>query len=106
MSETLNYVILIGSFVTAIIAISAALGAIIKWVKSPGKNAKDIEKLEKLHNDDMKQTNNEFCVLSYAIIAALDALRQQGYNGEVTKARGKIEKFINQRAHGQSDQKE
>jgi hypothetical protein len=43
----------------------------------------------------------ELCVVNYAVLAALDALKQQGYNGRVTEASDKLEKHINRKAHGQ-----
>lgn len=44
---------------------------------------------------------DELCLLTYAVLACLKGLKEQGCNGPVTEAIGKIEKHINQKAHGQ-----
>ena len=51
----------------------------------------------------MKQLNDEMCLLTYAVLACLKGLKEQGCNGPVTEAIGKVEKHINQKAHGQED---
>lgn len=72
----------------------------------------DVEKLKKHHQDDMaeahkeqaeelKAVKEELCVLAFAMLAALDGLRQQGCNGNVTRAHEMLEKHLNQQAHGQ-----
>ena len=44
---------------------------------------------------------DELCLLTYAVLACLKGLKEQGCNGPVTEAIGKIEKHTNQKAHGQ-----
>ena len=72
----------------------------------------DIEALEKKHDADtkmlreeeqaeFKRVKDELCVLAYSLLAVLDGLKQQGCNGEVTKAHASLEKYLNQKAHGQ-----
>jgi predicted negative regulator of RcsB-dependent stress response len=61
--------------------------------------SKDIKDLRNNHDEDLKDIQEELCVLNYAVLAALDALKQQGYNGGVTDARDKLEKHINNKAH-------
>ena len=73
--------------------------AIIKWFQKQEKQTVDIKVLHELHSKDMKKVDDELCVLSYAMLAALDGLKQQGCNGEVTKAHAMLEKHLNQRAH-------
>ena len=51
--------------------------------------------------DEMQMIKDELCILSYAMLAALSGLKQQGCNGEVTVAYSKLEKHLNQQAHGQ-----
>lgn len=51
--------------------------------------------------DEMQMIKDELCILSYAMLAALSGLKQQGCNGEVTEAYSKLEKHLNQQAHGQ-----
>ena len=61
----------------------------------------DIEDLKKQEKEDIKAMEDELCLLTYAVLACLKGLKEQGCNGPVTEAIGKIEKHINQKAHGQ-----
>lgn len=94
----------------AVGAIWAVAYKIIKWFQRQEKQTSDIEALRALHvsdtkdikdkeNADMQIVKDELCVLSYAMLAALDGLKQQGCNGEVTKAHNMLEKHLNKRAH-------
>ena len=82
--------------------IGGALFGVIKWFLTQEKQTKDIKEVRCLHEADMATLNEELCMLSYAMLAALDGLKQQGCNGEVTKAHEKLEKHINKKAHGQT----
>ena len=86
---------------TAIIAIGTAVCAVIKWFQKQEKQTADIEALRKKQSDDMKEMQDELCLISYAMLACLDGLKQQGCNGAVTEAHNKLEKHLNQRAHDQ-----
>lgn len=65
------------------------------------KSLTDIEDLKKQEKEDIKAMEDELCLLTYAVLACLKGLKEQGCNGPVTEAIGKIEKHINQKAHGQ-----
>ncbi len=85
-------------------ALGVILGVIIavtKWFSKQEKQSVDIGELHEQHDKDLRDVQDELCVLNYAVLAALDALKQQGYNGGVTEARDKLEKHINQKAHRQ-----
>lgn len=108
-----NTLIILGSVVTAILTIGGVAVAIIKWVLNQNKQSEDIDALKKKHDADMTATReqekadvqaikDELCVLSYAMLAALDGLKQLHCNGEVTKAHDRLEKHLNQTAHGQT----
>ena len=108
-----NTLIILGSVVTAVLTIGGVAVAIIKWVLNQNKQSDDIVALKKKHDDDMAATKeqekadvqaikDELCVLSYAMLAALDGLKQLHCNGEVTKAHDRLEKHLNQTAHGQT----
>ena len=62
---------------------------------------RDIENLKKQEKEDIKEIKDEMCLLTYAVLACLKGLKGQGCNGPVTEAIGKVEKHINQAAHGQ-----
>ena len=69
--------------------------------KLEDKEEDDKKEIEDKHNKDIKGIQSELCMLNYGLLAALDALIQQGYNGEVKIAREKVSKHINQQAHDQ-----
>ncbi len=121
--EIAEIIITIGGVATAIAAIWGIVYGITKWVHKQNVQSTDIEALEKKHDSDAKKildkekedfdllreeeserihrVEDELCVLSYAVLAVLDGLKQQGCNGEVTKAHTALEKYLNQKAHGQ-----
>jgi hypothetical protein len=52
------------------------------------------------HDAALKETNEELQLLTYGILACLKGLKEQGCNGPVTDAVNKIEKHLNEKAHG------
>lgn len=86
---------------TAIIALGTAAYAVIKWFQKQEKQTADIEALRKKQAEDTQAMQDELCLISYAMLACLDGLKQQGCNGAVTEAHNKLEKHLNQRAHDQ-----
>ena len=56
------------------------------------------EYIKKQEKEDIKAMEDELCLLTYAVLACLKGLKEQGCNGPVTEAIGKIEKHINQKA--------
>ncbi len=104
---------IICTIIATVITIGGIALAIIKWVVNQNKQTADIATLREKHERDIKESKekesqdiqsikDELCVLSYAMLAALDGLLQQGCNGNVTKAHDRLEKHINQQAHGQT----
>lgn len=91
----------IASVLGALTAIGAVAYKIIKWFQAQEKQTTDIEDLKKQEKEDIKAMEDELCLLTYAVLACLKGLKEQGCNGPVTEAIGKIEKHINQKAHGQ-----
>lgn len=85
----------------ALTAIGGAVYGIIKWIQKQEKQSTDIEDLRKKQAEDTKAVQDELCLISYALLACLDGLKQQGCNGAVTEAHTKMEKHLNQRAHDQ-----
>ena len=94
-------IITIASVLGALSAIGAIAYWVIKWFQQQEKQTKDIEELRKQEKEDIKNMEDELCLLTYAILACLKGLKEQGCNGPVTEAIGKVEKHINQKAHGQ-----
>ncbi len=110
MTIDLSTVIAIGSFIGAIATVYHTAGKIHTWVDH--QNAQDVrckevqeaqnrkvEAIQEETNQKFKEIQEEQCLLVYSVLACLKGLQQQGCNGEVTKAIGKIEKHINKQAH-------
>lgn len=85
----------------ALVALGTAAYGVIKWFQKQEKQTTDIEALRKKEAEDIKEMQDELCLISYAMLACLDGLKQQGCNGTVTEAHNKLEKHLNQRAHDQ-----
>ncbi len=62
---------------------------------------KDMDETRRQETEEMQAIKDELCILSYAMLAALSGLKQQGCNGDVTEAHSRLEKHLNQQAHGQ-----
>lgn len=84
-------------------ALAAVVYKVIKWFQAQEKQSKDIEELRKQEKKDIQAIKDEQCLMTYAILACLKGLKEQGCNGPVTEAIGKVEKHINQSAHGQKE---
>lgn len=65
------------------------------------KFTKEIELLKKKHSRDTDCIQEEQTLVIYGLLACLKGLAAQGCNGPVSEAIDKIEKHINQKAHGQ-----
>lgn len=83
-----------------IITISAVLGAVVGIMKYYNKGY-DLVKHQKEQDKSIKDIQEELTLLTYGVLACLKGLGEQGCDGPVTDAIDKIEKHINQRAHGQ-----
>lgn len=94
-------IITLASVLGAVIAIGTVAYKMVKWFQKQEKQTADIEKLREQEQEDIQELKDEMCLLTYAVLACLKGLKEQGCNGPVTEAIGKIEKHINQKAHGQ-----
>ena len=94
-------IIEISKVIGALGVILGVIIAFVKWLGKQEKQSEDIKELKERHDDDLKTVQEELCVVNYAVLASLDALIQNGYNGMVTEAREKLQKHINKKAHGQ-----
>ena len=69
--------------------------------KAAKEDMKDEEKeMLKRHDEAIKDINEEMAILTYGILACLKGLKEQGCDGPVTDAISKIEKHLNEKAHG------
>ncbi len=90
MYVDINTIITTASLVTAIVVIFSAIFAVYKWYLKQNEQDEEIQKIKA-----------EQCILTYGILACLKGLKEQGCNGPVTEAIGRIEKHINKQAHDQ-----
>lgn len=100
--EVVDLIIKIATLIGAVGAIVGAVVAVVVWFQKQNKQTADIAELRNQHSEDIKTIRDELCVISYAMLAALDGLKQQGCNGAVTRAHSKLEKHLNKQAHGQT----
>lgn len=96
MTVTLTWqtIVTAGAVIAAVVAIATTIAKGVRWVDHQREQDREIETLR-------KDTEDELCLITYGLLACLKGLKEQGCNGPVTEAIGKIEKHINQRAHNQ-----
>lgn len=94
-------IITAASVLGALTALGTVAYKIVRWFQKQEKQTVDIEQLREQEKENIKELNDEMCLLTYAVLACLKGLKEQGCNGPVTEAIGKLEKHINQKAHGQ-----
>ena len=66
------------------------------------QDMKNIMEENQTQNDaKLQQISSELCMLSYCVGATLDGLKQLNCNGKVSEAKEKMDKHLNQQAHGE-----
>ena len=83
-----------------IVTAAAVVAAVIALFKYYNRGY-DFVKRQQDQDEIIKDIQEEQTLLTYGVLACLKGLHEQGANGPVTEAINKIEKHINQRAHGQ-----
>ena len=96
---TWQTIITAGAVLGALGAIAAVIAKLVRWVDRQGKQDEALAALRKHHDEDMRCLKKEQTLLIYGVLACLKGLKEQGCNGPVTEAIGKIEKHLNQEAH-------
>lgn len=84
-----------------VITAAAVVAAIIALFKYYNRGY-DFVKRQQDQDSVIKDIQEEQTLLTYGVLACLKGLHEQGANGPVTEAINKIEKHINQKAHGQT----
>lgn len=79
-----------------IAAVLAAISAILKTYNRGYDFVRRQEEQDKI----IKSIQEEQALLTYGVLACLKGLSEQGADGPVTEAIAKIEKHINEKAHG------
>lgn len=88
MYVTVDLIIKIASLLTALGVIVGVIIWAVKFVARQKKQDKEIAAM-----------CEEQTIMCFAILACLKGLREQGCNGPVSEALGKLEKHLNQQAH-------
>lgn len=82
-----------------LVALSGGVAVIISLVKNINNSHDRTQKWDGYDND-ITQIRSELCMLTYCMMATLDGLEQLKCNGKVKEAREKLDKYMNQQAHG------
>ena len=99
MTVDVNTIIEIGKLIGALGVIAGVIVAVVKWFHKQEQQSKDIQALHDTHNSDINVIQEELSVVCFGLLATLDGLKQQGCNGNVTKAYEMLEKHLNKKAH-------
>ena len=83
-----------------VITVSAVIAAVVAIMKYYNK-IYDLVKHQKEQDDDIKAIKKEQTLVVYGVLACLKGLQEQGCDGPVTEAIGKIDKHLNLAAHDQ-----
>ena len=86
---TWQTLITIAAVITAITTVLGRYNKLYDWVKKQEEQDKAI-----------KDIQAEQALLTYGVLACLKGLSEQGCDGPVSEAINKIEKHINEKAHG------
>lgn len=82
-----------------LVTIAAVLTALTTVFGKYNKVYDFVQRQEK-QDKEIKEIKEEQAILTYGILACLKGLREQGANGPVSEAINKIEKHLNEKAHG------
>lgn len=88
--------ITIAAVITALTTVFGRYNKVYDFVKRQDQQDKEIEEVKK----EIKEMKEEQAILTFGILACLKGLKEQGCNGPVTEAINKIEKHLNEKAHG------
>lgn len=110
MYVTVDTLITAGAVLGAIVSFVTLFWKLFKWIDHQKEQDQEIadmkthfeQKIKELrdkHENDNTAIQEEQTLVIYGLLACLKGLNEQGCNGAVTEAIGKIEKHINQKAH-------
>lgn len=99
MYVTVDTLITAGAVLGAIVSFVTLFWKLFKWIDHQKEQDQEIKELRDKHENDNTAIQEEQTLVIYGLLACLKGLNEQGCNGAVTEAIGKIEKHINQKAH-------
>ena len=98
---TAQTILTAGALVGAISGLVALFVKLVHWVDGQKAQDEEIRTIKAAREADNHAIQEELTLLTYGVLACLKGMKEQGCNGPVTEAIGKVEKHINQAAHGQ-----
>lgn len=103
MYITWQALITAGSVLAALGAILAVVIKVFRWIDRQGQQDKELGQLKAKHDRDISALQEEQTLIVFGLLSCLKGLREQGCNGPVTAAIEKLEKHLNLKAHGQTE---
>lgn len=103
MYITWQALITAGSVLAALGAILAVVIKVFRWIDRQGQQDKELGQLKAKHDKDISALQGELSLIVFGLLSCLKGLREQGCNGPVTAAIEKLEKHLNLKAHGQTE---
>ena len=99
-------IVLTWQTIAAFVGGLSAIGVLLAWIRK-GMDFIDhqhdqddkIDKLHQRHDADVREIRTEQTLIIYGLLGALKGLQEQGCNGPVSEAIGRIEKHLNHQAH-------
>ena len=101
MTITAQNIITLAAVIAAVVAIVKYYNKAYDLVKHQKEQDVEIASLKKGMKEDMDSIKKEQTLMTYGVLACLKGLKEQGCDGPVTEAIDKIDKYLNQAAHGQ-----
>ena len=99
ITVTWQGIITASAVVAAVIALVAYFAKAVRWVDKQNEQDEKIKQLEQHHEDDIRSLKEEQALLIDGVLACLMGLKEQGCNGQVTKAIEKYNNYLNEKAH-------
>lgn len=104
MYITWQAVITAGSVLAALGAILAVVIKVFRWIDRQSQQDKELGQLRDKHNKDIASLQKEQTLIVFGLLSCLKGLKEQGCNGPVTAGIDKLEKHLNLKAHGQTEE--
>ena len=77
---------------------------IFRWIDRKGQQDKELGQLRDKHNKDIASLQKEQTLIVFGLLSCLKGLQEQGCNGPVTAGIDKLEKHLNLKANGQTEE--
>lgn len=89
----------VSQIITSVLFLGGLLWTAFKFFDRQKQQDDELKQIKENYNSEINILREELQVLSYAMLAALDGLKQCGANGEVTHAHEVLSKHLNKAAH-------